>query len=85
VERFERDGAALLPLPAAPPEACEKITTRVTSLSLVRYRSNDYFVPTQYGHRAGAGEGLCTSCGNRLWQRSDRPHERCYERESAVP
>ena len=32
-------------------EACEKITTRVTSLSLVRYRSNDYSVPTEYEHR----------------------------------
>ena len=28
-ERFERDRAALLPLPAAPYEACEKITARV--------------------------------------------------------
>ena len=28
---------ALLPVPAAPYEACEKITARVTSLSLVRY------------------------------------------------
>jgi transposase len=45
-ERFERDRATLLPLPAAPLEACEKITTRVTSVSLVRYRCNDYSVPT---------------------------------------
>jgi len=50
-ERFERDRAALLPLPAAPYEACEKISARVSSLSLVRYRSNDYSVPTEYGHR----------------------------------
>src|SRR3954454_22152311 len=50
-ERSERDRAALLPLPAVPYEGCEKITTRVTSLSLVRYRSNDYSVPTEYGHR----------------------------------
>ena len=40
-ERFERDRAAMLPLPAAPYEACEKVSTRVTSLSLVRYRTND--------------------------------------------
>ena len=45
-ERFERDRAAMLPLPAAPYEACEKITARVSSLSLVRYRGNDYSVPT---------------------------------------
>jgi transposase len=50
-ERFERDRAAMLPLPAAPYEACEKISARVSSLSLVRYRSTDYSVPTQYGHR----------------------------------
>src|SRR5664280_2962790 len=50
-ERFKRDHAAMLPLPAAPYEACEKIAGRVSSLSLVRYRLNDYSVPTQYGHR----------------------------------
>ncbi len=50
-ERFERDHRAMQPLPAAAYEACEKIAGRVSSLSLVRYRSNDYSVPTQYGHR----------------------------------
>ena len=50
-ERFQRDRTAMLPLPAAAYEACEKIAGRVSSLSLVRYRSNDYSVPTQYGHR----------------------------------
>jgi transposase len=49
--RFLRDRAAMLPLPATLYEACEKISARVSSLSLVRYRSNDYSVPTQYGHR----------------------------------
>jgi hypothetical protein len=56
-ERFERDRAAMLPLPAAPYEACEKVSTRVNSLSLVRYRTNDYSVPTEYlrlpGHPIG--------------------------------
>ncbi len=51
-ERFERDCAAMLPLPIAPYEACEKVTARVSSISLVRYRTNDYSVPTEYGHRA---------------------------------
>jgi hypothetical protein len=50
-ERFERDRAAMLKLPAAPYEACDKTTARVSSQSLVRYRGNDYSVPTQYGHR----------------------------------
>jgi transposase len=83
-ERFERDRAALRPLPAAPYEACEKISTRVSSLSLVRYRSNDYSVPTQYGHRqvwvkGYVHEGVIAS-GSEVIAR----HERNYEREVVV-
>ena len=44
-ERLVRDQAAFLPLPATPYEACEKKTTRVSSLSLVRYRGNDGMDP----------------------------------------
>src|SRR4249920_1160897 len=41
-ERLERDLAAFqTPLPA-PYDACEKVATTVSSLSLVRYRLNDY-------------------------------------------
>jgi hypothetical protein len=35
-----------------PYEPCEKRPGRVSSLSLVRYRNNDYSVPTAWGHRA---------------------------------
>ena len=50
-ERMKRDSAALMLLPAVAFDACHKIATRVSSQSLVRYRTNDYSVPTQYGHR----------------------------------
>jgi hypothetical protein len=40
----------MLPLPAMPFEASDKVTARVSSIALVRYRTNDYSVPTQYGH-----------------------------------
>jgi transposase len=50
-ERFERDREQLLPLPLTRLEACEKCTTRVSSQVLVRYETNDYSVPTEYGHR----------------------------------
>jgi hypothetical protein len=45
---MKRDTAAL---PTVAFDACHKISTQVSSLSLVRYRSNDYSVPTEYGHR----------------------------------
>jgi len=83
-ERFERDRAAMLPLPAAPYEACDKTTARVSSQSLVRYRGNDYSVPTQYGHRQVLVKGyvhqVVIACGSEVIAR----HERSYEREEVV-
>ena len=43
-ERMERDLGALLPLPAAPYDASDKHATRVSSQSLVRYRTNDLYI-----------------------------------------
>ena len=49
-ERFEADVERLQPLPAVSYNACDMQSVRVSSLSLVRYRGNDYFVPTAFGH-----------------------------------
>ena len=43
-ERLMRDLDALMPLPSVPYDACEKVSTRATSISMVRYRCNDYSV-----------------------------------------
>ena len=37
-ERLLRDLDALMPLPPAPYDACEKVSTRASSISMVRYR-----------------------------------------------
>lgn len=83
-ERFERDRAAMLSLPATPYEACEKISARVSSLSLVRYRGNDYSVPTEYGHRQvwvkGYVHEVLIACESEVIAR----HQRSYEREVVV-
>ena len=83
-ERFKRDQEAFLPLPATPYEACDKVTTRVTSLSLVRYRSNDYSVPTAYGHRQvlvkGYVQEVVICCGAQIIAR----HVRCYGRQETI-
>ena len=83
-ERMERDLAAFqTPLPA-PYDACEKVATTVSSLSLVRYRLNDYSVPTTYGHREvlvrGYVDTVVISCGAEIIAR----HVRSYEREDFV-
>jgi transposase len=56
-ERMQADTAAFMPLPPAPYDACHKVATRVSSLSLVRYRNNDYSVPTRYGHQEVLAKG----------------------------
>jgi len=50
-ERLVADLAAFRDLPAVALEPCEKRAARVSSTSLVRYRCNDYSVPTSFGFR----------------------------------
>jgi transposase len=47
---LEEDQAAFLPLPAAPFDACLKVSTTASSLSLVRFDDNDHSVPVRYAH-----------------------------------
>jgi transposase len=83
-ERLVRDLAVFQSLPAAPYDACEKRTGRVSSLSLVRYRGTDYSVPTAYGHREvlirGYVHEVAIACGADIIAR----HARSYEREDFV-
>ena len=83
-ERLERDREALSALPPAPFDACDKQATRVSSLSLVRYRTNDYSVPVAYGHQEvwirGYVHEVVIGCGAEIIAR----HPRSYEREDMV-
>ena len=83
-ERSERDRAAFLPLPTSEYEACEKRVARVSSMALVRYRTNDYSVPTEYGHRDVLVKGyvheVVIVCGSEIIAR----HRRSYQREDMV-
>jgi len=90
-QRLERDLAAFQrPLPPAY-DACEKVATRVSSLSLVRYRLNDYSVPTTYGHRdvlvRGYVHDVVISCGAEVIARHPRSYERhdLHIRSAALP
>ena len=83
-ERFATDAEQLQPLPAVPYDACDKQTVRVSSLSLVRYRSNDYSVPTQYGHQPVTVRGyvheVVIAHGTEIIAR----HPRSWEKEDYV-
>ena len=83
-QRMERDLDTLLPLPDVPYEACDKQARRVSSLSLVRYRTNDYSAPVAYGHRDVLVKGYVSevviSGGSEVIAR----HRRSYERDDFV-
>ena len=53
----------------APFDACDKQGTRVNSLSLVRYSTNDYSVPDAYGRSGSLDPWLCPRGGYRLRRR----------------
>ena len=83
-QRMERDLDALQPLPAVPYDACDKRASRVSSLSLVRYRTNDYSVPVAYGHRdvlvRGYVNEVVISCATEVIAK----HPRSYEKDDFV-
>jgi hypothetical protein len=83
-ERLMRDLDALMVLPAVPYDACEKVSTRATSISMVRYRNNDYSVPVAYAHHEvhvrGYVHEVVIGCGAEVIAR----HRRSYETADMV-
>ena len=83
-DRFFADLEALQPLPAVAYDACDKQSVKVSSLSLVRYRGNDYSVPTQYGHQQvfvrGYVHEVVIACGSEVIAR----HPRSWEKEDYI-
>jgi len=83
-ERLMRDLDALMVLPPTPYDACEKVSTRATSISMVRYRCNDYSVPVAFAHHEVQVRGyvheVVIGCGTEIIAR----HRRSYEKADMV-
>lgn len=83
-DRLKADLAAMQGLPATPFDACHKQAGRVSSQSLVRYKSNDYSVPVAYAHRdvwiRGYVDEVVIGCGAETVSR----HIRSYDREDMI-
>ena len=77
-ERLVADTLALRDLPPVPLEPCEKRAGRVSSTALVRYRTNDYSVPTSYGFQdvvvKGFVDAVVILCGGREIARHPRSY-----------
>jgi transposase len=83
-ERLLRDLDALMALPSTPYDACEKVSTRATSISMVRYRNNDYSVPVAFAHHEvqirGYVHEVIIGCGAEVIAR----HARSYEKADMI-
>jgi len=83
-ERMMRDLDALMSLPPTPYDACDKVSTRATSISMVRYRTNDYSVPVAYAHHEiqvrGYVHEVVIGCGAEVIAR----HARSYDKADMV-
>ncbi len=83
-QRLARDLTAMAELPAASFDACDQTTGRVSSQSLVRYKTNDYSVPVAYGHRdvwvRGYVDQVVIGCRGEVIAR----HPRCYDCEDMI-
>jgi transposase len=85
-ELLAEDRAAFLKLPAAPFEACVRVSTCVSSMSLVRFDTNDYSVPVRHAHQPVVVKGNvdrvtvwrggeCIAYHRRLWTKEDASYD----------
>ena len=83
-ERLLDDLSAFRPLPSGTFEPCEMRTARVSSTSLVRYRGNDYSVPTTHGHRNVVVKGFVDEVVILAGSEEIARHPRSYEHGAFV-
>lgn len=83
-ERLKADHAVFMPLPVVPYDPCHKVPGRVSSMSLVRYRTNDYSVPTQHAYQGVLIKGYVDRVEIICGGAKVAVHARSYEREDFI-
>jgi transposase len=83
-ELLAEDLAAMLPLPSEAFVATRVEPTRADSLSLVRFDTNDYSVPTEFAHRRLTAVGTVDAVRIVAGDRVAAVHRRCWGREQVT-
>jgi len=83
-ERLKADQAAFIPLPAVPFDPCHIVPGRASSTSLVRYRTNDYSVPTAHAHQDVVIKGYVDRVEIICRGEKVASHPRSYGREDFI-
>jgi hypothetical protein len=82
--RMQADLAAFMALPAVAFDPCHMVTGRASSMSLVRYRTNDYSVPTAYAHQEVVIKGYVDRVAVICRGEQIAVHPRSYEHEDFI-
>jgi transposase len=83
-DRLVADLTAFMPLPTVPFDPCHMVTGRASSMALVRYRTNDYSVPTAYAHQEVVIKGYVDRVSIICGGEQIAVHPRSYEREDFI-
>ena len=83
-ELLEEERGNFLPLPTAPFVACRVEERKVTSLSLVHFRTNSYSVPVEYAYRQVTVKAYAFSVEICFQSTVIACHQRCYDRNEFI-
>ncbi len=83
-ELLDRERGRFLPLPAFPFDACRVEERKVTSLSLVRFRTNSYSVPVEYAYRSVTVKAYVDRLEICHKDAVIVCHQRCYEKNQFI-
>jgi transposase len=83
-ERFERERAALRPLPVLLPPTCVREPARINKFSEITYKTNRYSTPSRFAHRAATIEIYHDRLRIIVDTVAIAEHKRCFGRNEAV-
>lgn len=83
-DRLEADIQAFMALPPVAFDPCHIQTGRVSSTSLVRYKTNDYSAPTTYAHQGVTIKGYVDRVEIFCQHQRVATHKRSYEKEDFI-
>ena len=83
-ELLDEERGTFLPLPSASFDACRIESRKVTSLSLVRFKTNSYSVPVEYAYREVTVKAYVFHVAICHKETVIATHERCYEKHEFV-
>jgi transposase len=83
-ERFERERAALRPLPAILPSTCVREAARINKFAEITHKTNRYSTPSRFAHRAATIEVFHDRVRIVVDTIVVAEHERCFGRQEAI-